>query len=104
MKKHYNYLGEINHDPSMTVPDEALTPQQILQKFVKGQSVPSFKPEYSEDDFPDWNQLDLVEQQEYIEENKKRIKELEDDLKENQRKAYEDQQNKRTKNDEQNDE
>ncbi len=70
--------GERNTLPSETVPDMALTPQQILQRFASGTLDPlQFTPEYSEEQ-EDYRGLDMVEIQEMRKELSKQVKYLKD--------------------------
>lgn len=54
-------VGERNFGKSMTVPNQAMSPQEILQRFAGGRYIPKFEPEYSDDDFPDPRTLDLTD-------------------------------------------
>lgn len=53
--------GEINHGISMTVPDQAMTPQEILVRFTQNRVVPTRQPVYSDDYLPDPKTLDLAD-------------------------------------------
>jgi len=75
--------GENNNQPSLTVPDMAMSVQEILQRFATGRPIPDFSNNLhygGEDYYPDMKKLDLVEQQEIIEINNRRIQELEDKI------------------------
>lgn len=58
--------------PSMTIPDQALTVKEILNRFARGipleQHTPIYEDVESPDDFlPDPRTLDLAERQQYAE-------------------------------------
>ena len=46
------YKGEINRKPSETIPDQAVTPQELLRRFATGQPLgfKSVSPIYDDDD------------------------------------------------------
>lgn len=52
-------VGEINNSPSETVPDQALTPQELLETYARG----AIMPQTFFDEENDWNLkgLDLTE-------------------------------------------
>ena len=61
---------EVNKKPSLTVPDQALTVREILNRFAKGIPMDTKATVYEdvelEDDFlPDPRTLDLAERQQY---------------------------------------
>lgn len=62
IKKQTTYvqeIGEVNNLPSETVPDQAMSPQQLLETYGRGQPI----PEAFYDEENDWNLqgLDLTE-------------------------------------------
>jgi len=66
------YKGQVNNQPSLTVPDQAMTIKDILTRFSRGLPVGGFPTLYddidSPDDFlPDPRTLDLAERQQYTE-------------------------------------
>jgi len=67
------YKGEVNNQPSQTIPDQAMSIKEILQRFARGLPIEQFSPKYdtddvSEDDYlPDPRTLDLAERQEMSE-------------------------------------
>lgn len=65
----YKTVGEINTKPSETVPDDALTVRQIIEKFVQGINTPSSFEKTFSDDLPDIRFLDITELNEMAEEN-----------------------------------
>lgn len=73
---------EVNIKPSLTVPDQSMTIEQILKKNqsgidVTGYKIPIFHGE--DDQFSiDMKKLDLSEQMELIQENRRRIYDLQD--------------------------
>lgn len=52
-------VGEINEMPSMTVPDQAMTPQELLESYSRGGAVP--EAFYDEENDWDLKGLDLTE-------------------------------------------
>lgn len=62
IKKQTKYvieIGEINELPSMTIPDQALTPQELLETYSRGGQVP--EAFYDEENNWDLKGLDLTE-------------------------------------------
>lgn len=59
--------GEVNRQPSMTIPDQTMSLREILQRFAQGLPVTGAKvPVYDEEnDLPDIRTLDLAERDEY---------------------------------------
>lgn len=60
-------VGEVNLDPSETRPDMAIPLKTLLDRHRRGIAVPLRNPEYSDEDFPDFKNMDLAELQEYRE-------------------------------------
>lgn len=54
-------IGEINLKPSVTVPDQSLTIQQILELFTRGIDPPSIMKNGVGYDNPDWDDLDVTQ-------------------------------------------
>lgn len=54
-------IGEVNKGVSKTVPDQAMSIKEILERFASGRPVPNFKGAYYEEDFPDLAGLDFTE-------------------------------------------
>lgn len=51
---------------SQTVPDQSMTPQEILLRFTQGKPVPGYQPQYYDGVLmPDIDAMDLTELQEY---------------------------------------
>lgn len=74
IKTNYNYrdvlpTGEINNEPSLTVPDQSLTVSEILSRFTRGLPVSGARiPIYDvDDDMPDPRTMDLADRQSYAE-------------------------------------
>lgn len=67
--------GEVNNKPSLTIPDQTLTLQQILERYAKGIGFAgSGGAVYDEDEgghIPDFRRMDLTEQHDYIQETAK---------------------------------
>lgn len=77
--------GEVNTLPSKTIPDQSLSVQEIMTRFAKGLSVGGAKvPVYhGEDEYlPEWKQMDLAEREEWINESKKDLADLKQQLNE----------------------
>lgn len=75
---HYQpYIGEVNQQPSLTVPDQTMSMRQILARHSRGLPISNGKePIYhGEDDYiPDPRTLDLVDRQEYAEKLQETVK------------------------------
>jgi hypothetical protein len=73
---------EQNDEPSQTIPDQALTIKQILQRFASGQSLEGKTAIYdeseSEEYFPDPRYMDLADRQELQENFKEELSYLEE--------------------------
>lgn len=71
-----NHPGEVNTLPSETVPDQALTVQEILLRYASG-TLPNIVigEEYNED-MPDLRGLDYVERANLAKENLQQVSEL----------------------------
>lgn len=59
----FPYEGEINTQPSMTVPDQTMSIQTILERYSRGLPIGGRTDEYydEEDTMPDYRKLDLTE-------------------------------------------
>lgn len=70
---------EINDLPSMTIPDQSLTPQEILVKFAQGRGhlVTENKPIYREQSIIDTSKMDFDQIDNIIKENRQNIKDME---------------------------
>lgn len=83
-----NYFYEEAHNfehptgISQTVPNQVMTPSEMLQKFARGIPMPGTvrEPIYSDQELPDFDKMDFVEIQEWREENQSEIKKLQDEL------------------------
>lgn len=71
---------EDNNQEIVTVPDQSLTPAEILVRFSQGLggSVPRFPAIY--DDYPDLKSMTIEEKQYELQELNKRVSQLEDDV------------------------
>lgn len=67
--------NDMEHDfgPSQTIPEHAMSIQDILHRASRGLPVKTRTPIYSDDDFPDLNKLDIAEKQELFERNQEFI-------------------------------
>lgn len=93
MRSQYNYaawqrdkleqgfpLGEVNNEPSLTVPDMTMSLREIFQRFASGQplNVQSNLVYTGDDYYPDVREMDLVEREEALQATKEAIKGMED--------------------------
>jgi len=79
--RHMESPGEHNDQPSMTVPDQALSIREILRRFshgipLDGQQIPIF--DENEDDLPDFRHMDLADRQEYEIQLKEELQAIQD--------------------------
>lgn len=77
---------EVNRRPSLTIPDQTMSVKQIMDRYAGGLGASGIKiPVYEGEDSPlegiDLNTLDLSEKFDWINENRIRIAELQDRLK-----------------------
>lgn len=57
--------AEKNTAPSKTEPNQALSLQELLKRYSRGQSVPTFEPVYDDDpELPDLSKLSKIEMME----------------------------------------
>jgi hypothetical protein len=68
--------GEVNNEPSLTVPDQALSIREILRRFshgipMDGQQIPIF--DENENDLPDFRHMDLADREEAAEQFKQEL-------------------------------
>lgn len=80
-KLNYNHeenIGEINDQPSLTVPDQTMSLRTIVERYTRGLPIDGAKvPIYDEEnDLPDFRTLDLAERQEYAEQYAEELKHL----------------------------
>jgi hypothetical protein len=67
------YKGQVNKQKSLTVPDQALSIKEIMNRFARGLPIEQFKPLYDEnidedsEYLPDPRTMDLAERQEFKE-------------------------------------
>lgn len=73
---------EVNTQPSLTIPDQTMTVKEIMERFAKGLDATGEKvPSYNGDlDLPDLDKMDLSERYAWLEENRYRIQDMEDRL------------------------
>lgn len=74
--------GEVNNNPSMTVPDMSLSVQEILQRYAQGRPLSvSSNLHFTGDDYtPDVRKMDLTELEDMRRQNAERINELQQKL------------------------
>jgi hypothetical protein len=74
--------GEINNEPSLTIPDETMSIREILSRYSRGLSVDQKVPYFDEEDYhPDLSKMDLADREDYIEKVKQELKDLHEKLK-----------------------
>lgn len=57
-----NPIAEVNFGPSLTVPGQTLSLKQLLQRYVRGDSIATFQPMFSDDlDVPDYEYMDELD-------------------------------------------
>ena len=67
------YKGQVNKQKSLTVPDQAMSIKQIMERFARGLPVEQLKPIYDEnideesEFLPDPRTMDLADRQEFKE-------------------------------------
>jgi hypothetical protein len=75
------FKGEINNEPSQTIPDETYSIREILQRFSRGLTTTTKTGFYDEEDYhPDITKMDLVDREEYIENVKIQLHDLQQSL------------------------
>lgn len=85
-KNHYNSVpakGEVNLQPSLTVPDQTMSIQELMSRHVRGLSlggtnVPIYEGE--EDDFPDLSRMDKIDRIEALRDAQKELMEIKEQL------------------------
>lgn len=70
-------IGEKNFSVSRTIPDQVMSVGEILQRYVRGQSIDAVPPVYTESDLVpvNWERMDEIERIEYTRTQKKFLKE-----------------------------
>lgn len=94
IKTHYNN-SEFKKNPekftlpSMTIPNMAMTPRELIIRFASGLPLEGSKtPIYEgEMDLPDIDKMDIIERDEYYQELKRQRQEVEDRVKDSRTKA-----------------
>lgn len=86
-KKEGYWRGEVNTQPSLTVPDQSMTVQEIQKRYASGIGWQSKTPLYEFDatgkpimEIPDWNRMDLSEKQAFSAALYERIAEIQEAL------------------------
>lgn len=82
-----DFPGEKNSDPSLTVPDMAMSPAEIMRRFAQGRGVPqSPNLVFTGDEYlPDMRTMDLVDIENLTAENQHKIKMLSAQLQEEEK-------------------
>lgn len=76
--------GEANYQPSLTIPDQAMSIREIMERYARGLPLDNVKvPIYNgeDDDFPDLAKMDLADRQAYIESKELELRELKNRIK-----------------------
>ena len=86
-----DWPGEKNTMPSMTIPDQAMSIQEILRRFAQGLPLGGQKvPLYDEElpfDTQQFQKMDLADKAEIMEANKRRVQDLQSELHDQQKDA-----------------
>lgn len=53
--------GEVNNQPSKTIPGMTLSLRELVERYTMGAQVETFKPEYSEEDFSQFDNMDKLD-------------------------------------------
>lgn len=81
-------LIEASYGPSETVPDQALSLQELLYNYSRGIPINQHQGEYLGDEYvPDFNTMDLAEIAEYREGLKEEIEDLQQRVKQSEKEA-----------------
>jgi hypothetical protein len=85
-KKAHRFIGEVNNEPSETVPDQSMPIRTILERYsrglpISGERTPIWQQGEDYNDMPDIRTLDLAERQEYKELYEQELKDLKKSLK-----------------------
>lgn len=79
---HEKQQYEENNQKSLTIPDQAMSIKEILNRFARGLDVEGFKPVYDDDDItlddylPNPQTMDLAEREEYTQQLQAELTEL----------------------------
>lgn len=87
IQNHLNYEpsdhpGEINLDPSETVPDQSMSVKELMDRYARGLPLNGKTPVYTgeDDDMPDLARMDLAEREEYAERVAQELEEIKERL------------------------
>ena len=80
-KKAHRFTGEVNNQPSETIPDQSMSIRTLLDRYsrglpISGERTPIWQQGDDYNDMPDPRTLDLAERQEYAEEYQQELKSL----------------------------
>lgn len=82
---------EVNNTESLTVPDQALTPQELLRRFARGEPLHQSNRLVYDDDFnmnlPEFDKLDKLDRLHEMQENSFNVKELYTEFEDERKKA-----------------
>lgn len=85
-KKQHRFIGEVNNEPSETIPDQSMSIRTLLDRYsrglpISGERTPIWQQGDDYNDMPDPRTLDLAERQEYAELYQQELKSLQKTLK-----------------------
>lgn len=85
-RKEHLFTGEVNNEPSETVPDQSMSIRTLLDRYsrglpISGERTPIWQQGDDFNDMPDPRTLDLAERQEYAELYQQELKSLQKTLK-----------------------
>jgi len=85
-RKEHPFTGEVNNEPSETIPDQSMSIRTILDRYsrglpISGERTPVWQQGDDYNDMPDPRTLDLAERQEYAELYQHELKSLQKTLK-----------------------
>lgn len=89
--RYYPTPGEVNGQPSLTVPDQAMSLKEILRRFASGIPMDAGKvPIYDEEnDLPDFTKMDLADREALAQEYAEEVREIKERVKERETKRAE---------------
>ena len=83
------FKGEVNTKPSETIPDQSVTPQELLRRYATGQPL-GFKtctPIYDDDtEIPEFYKMDKLDRLHALQDNSRDVHELTTEFKQQQHK------------------
>lgn len=85
-RKEHPFTGEVNNEPSETIPDQSMPIRTILERYsrglpISGERTPIWQQGDDFNDMPDPRSLDLAERQEFADVYAKELSDLKKTLK-----------------------